>query len=181
MRLAILFEDLDDKDTFVRTNCMFCNEQYRAATGNRTFNLTDTTDSPIDMEEFHALHAAARQVAMAAGQYGTPEYKSAYEDVMNRHQYYYVPGEYGSHWIKEYIRESLDDKDTFEHAPEIDIDSYILEYWGMNAASDIMLSGAKEQGWVPKSPHRGEQFQDIKTQFPDLYAAAVEVAWNSIG
>jgi hypothetical protein len=99
----MLSESLDDKDEFMTTNCIHCNEQYKSETGKSAYGL-DRPDTPIntDMEDFHRVHTIARQKAWGAGAYGSPEYKSRYEDIMNNHSYYYVRGVYGSHWVKEW-------------------------------------------------------------------------------
>lgn len=154
-----LKEDLDDQDTFM--DCDYC------AASPIQSQFADLQD------DFHVAHVRAHDLAAYTG-----------GEAWTRH-YHSLMAERGwkrsqEGWVRTTVKESLDDEDEFEIEPEIDIDEYIVEYWGMNAASNVMLTGAKEYGWVPKSLGRWEQFEDIKTQFPDLYEAAVEVARESM-
>ena len=78
-----LKEDLDDTDTFEKSNgCLYCFNQ----------SVSIEAHEPMNQEEFHEAHTAARQTGLKAGPYNTPEYKAAYSRVMREHGYeYYQP------------------------------------------------------------------------------------------
>lgn len=85
MRLAILFEDLDDKDSF-ELNCYYCSDQQNEMLPN--------------IEEFHTAHIAARELADKAGAYGSVPYKKAYEDYMYTKGFKYRSASLSSKWVK---------------------------------------------------------------------------------
>jgi hypothetical protein len=79
--------------------------------------------------------------------------------------------------FKKKIKEDLDDKDEFEKRIHQlgDVDAYIIEYWGMSHAAEVMLYGARERGWKPQpESSSANQFEEIKTLWPDLYEAAID-------